>query len=104
EVLAARAEGITPRALLTAGGAVIGVSREQRLARIIYIVQEAYAALPEQARYEVARIIGRLCRRHDEATGGLLLIGPGRWGTSSPALGIPVSFAEINHASAICEI
>lgn len=104
DVLTARAEGFTPRALLTAGGAVIGVSREQRLSRIIYIVQEAYAALPEQSRYEVARIIGRLCRRHDEATGGLLLIGPGRWGTSSPALGIPVSFAEINHASAICEI
>ena len=104
EVLSARAEGVTPHTLLTANGAVIGVSREQRLARIIYIVQRAYAVLPEQTRYEVARIIGRICSRHDEANGGLLLIGPGRWGTSSPSLGIPVSFAEINHASAICEV
>ncbi|MCU0793241.1 MAG: PEP/pyruvate-binding domain-containing protein [Opitutaceae bacterium] len=104
--LSARDDADAParRTLLSAGGAVIGVSREQRLSRVIYIVQAAYAVLPVQARYEVARIIGRLCRRHDEADGGLLLVGPGRWGTSSPSLGIPVSFAEINHASAICEI
>jgi hypothetical protein len=30
--------------------------------------------------------------------------GPGRWATSTPSLGIPVSFAEINSASVICEI
>ena len=104
EGLAERLHAQERAPLLTAHGAVIGVSREQRLIRIIYIVQSAYARLPEQARYAVARVIGRLCRVHDEAQGGLLLVGPGRWGTSSPALGIPVSFAEINHASAICEI
>ena len=104
EGLSERLDASARRTLLAAHGAVIGVSREQRLARIIYIVRSAYSRLPEQSRYAVARVIGRLCRRHDEAVGGLLLIGPGRWGTSSPELGIPVSFAEINHASAICEV
>jgi hypothetical protein len=33
-----------------------------------------------------------------------MLAGPGRWATSTPALGIPVSFAEINAATVICEI
>ena len=33
-----------------------------------------------------------------------LLLGPGRWGTSTPSLGVPVSFAEIDKVSAICEI
>jgi len=33
-----------------------------------------------------------------------MLIGPGRWGTTTPSLGVPVSFADINAASAICEI
>jgi hypothetical protein len=33
-----------------------------------------------------------------------MLVGPGRWGTSMPALGLPVSFAEINTASVICEL
>ena len=33
-----------------------------------------------------------------------MLFGPGRWGTSTPSLGVPVSFAEIDKVSAICEI
>ncbi len=33
-----------------------------------------------------------------------MLVGPGRWGTSMPSLGVPVSFAEINTASVICEL
>ena len=33
-----------------------------------------------------------------------LLIGPGRWGTSDPWLGIPVNWDQINHAKAIIEI
>jgi hypothetical protein len=33
-----------------------------------------------------------------------MLLGPGRWGTSSPSLGIPVAFRDISRASIICEI
>ena len=33
-----------------------------------------------------------------------MLIGPGRWGTSTPSLGVPVSFAEIAGASVLCEV
>jgi hypothetical protein len=33
-----------------------------------------------------------------------MLAGPGRWATSTPALGIPVSFAEMNAAAVVCEI
>lgn len=94
----------TPTPLLAAHGAVIGVSREQPLTRIIYIVQDAYAGLRERDRYAVARLIGRLNQTHPEDDRGLMLIGPGRWGTHSPALGIPVSFAEISRASVICEV
>lgn len=90
--------------LLEAHGAVIGVSREQPLTRIIYIAQDAYAALRERERYAVARLIGRLNQAHPSADRGLMLIGPGRWGTRSPALGIPVAFAEISRASVICEV
>jgi hypothetical protein len=90
--------------LLVAHGAVIGVSREQPLTRIIYVVQDAYAQLGERDRYAVARLIGRLNQLHPEEDRGLMLIGPGRWGTQSPSLGIPIVFAEISHASVICEV
>ena len=90
--------------LLAAHGAVIGVSREQSLSRIVYIVTEKYAALPEHDRYAVARLIGRLNRQHPADDRGLMLIGPGRWGTHSAAMGIPVTFTEISRAAAICEV
>jgi pyruvate, water dikinase len=34
----------------------------------------------------------------------LMIVGPGRWATSTPALGVPVSFSEINAVSVICEL
>ena len=33
-----------------------------------------------------------------------MLLGPGRWGTTTPSLGVPVSFAEINHITVLGEI
>ena len=33
-----------------------------------------------------------------------MLLGPGRWGTASPDLGIPVHFTEISRVSILCEI
>ena len=33
-----------------------------------------------------------------------MLVGPGRWGTSTPALGVPVAFAEIENVSVIVEV
>jgi hypothetical protein len=33
-----------------------------------------------------------------------LLVGPGRWGTSTPRLGVPVRFAEINAMAAVVEV
>lgn len=90
--------------LLAAHGAVIGVSREQPLSRIVYIVTEKYAGLSDQDRYAVARLIGKINRLHATEDRGLMLIGPGRWGTHSPSLGIPVSFTEISRASVVCEV
>lgn len=90
--------------ILRASGAIIGTSRVVPVDRIIYVVPAEYGSLPDQKRYAVARLIGKLS--HLPESGGLstILIGPGRWGTSTPALGIPVSFSEINTAAVLCEI
>jgi hypothetical protein len=34
----------------------------------------------------------------------IMLVGPGRWGTTTPSLGVPVCFAEIATVSVLCEI
>lgn len=33
-----------------------------------------------------------------------LLMGPGRWGTTTPSLGVPVKFAEINNVAVLAEV
>lgn len=90
------------RSILRAHGAVIGPSRIMPVDRIVYVVPGAYGHLPEQDRYAVARLIGRIA--HAEPGKTLVLVGPGRWGTHMPSLGVPVSFSEINTVSALCEI
>ncbi len=91
--------------IIAASGAVIGHSRHIRIDRFVYVVPSAYSRLTLQDRYEVARVIGRI-NQASETSGGscAMLLGPGRWGTSDPFLGIPVTFAEINRASILCEI
>jgi hypothetical protein len=87
-------------------GPVIGRSRAAKVDRFIYVVPEKYGQLPIKERYAVARLIGRL-NQADAAPDRkpfTVLLGPGRWGSSTPSLGVPVSFSEICHASVLCEI
>lgn len=93
--------GGTP--LLEARGAVIGLGREIPIHDIIYVPTKFYAALAEQDRYGVARLIESLAQEHDP-TRNLVLIGPGRWGTGMPSLGVPVRAGRIALACAVCEI
>ncbi len=85
-------------------GAVIGPSLVLDVGRLIYVVPRVYGALPLNDRYSIARLIGRLTRLHPQPPGAVVLAGPGRWGTAEPALGVPVSFAEISRVDALCEI
>ncbi|HMA95301.1 MAG TPA: PEP/pyruvate-binding domain-containing protein [Polyangiaceae bacterium] len=91
--------------LLRATSAIIGQSRTMRVDRIIYVVPSAYAALPTRARYTVARVIGKLTRLKGkfgaEAT---MLMGPGRFGSTMPELGVPVTSAEIGSVKILCEL
>ncbi len=91
--------------ILEAHGAVIGQSRVTAIDRLIHVVPAVYGQLRISDRYSVARLIGQLM--HLEGTGqpnNIMILGPGRWGTTTPSLGVPVSFAEINTVSVLCEI
>lgn len=90
--------------IVQAHGAIIGPSRVVRVDRFVYVVPALYGELPLARRYEVARLLGSVNQAIPRDTKTFVLLGPGRWGTSSPELGIPVHFAEINRASVLCEI
>jgi pyruvate, water dikinase len=90
--------------VLASRGPVIGRSTVAPVDRVVYVDPDAYAALGTQDRHEVARVIGRVTRADPGKAGRVVLLGPGRWGTSTVSLGVPVSFAEIRRVSVICEI
>lgn len=88
--------------IFEARGVVVGQSRVISPERIIYVVPEDFGKLPIRDRYQIARIIGHLI--HLSGPTSIVLLGPGRWGTTTPSLGVPVSYAEISRASVVCEI
>lgn len=63
---------------------------------------QAYKDLSERNKYAVARQIGVINARLKGKN--TLLIGPGRWGTTTPSLGVPVHFTELCHMSVLCEL
>jgi pyruvate, water dikinase len=91
--------------VLEAAGAVIGRSRLVTVDRLIQVVPAVYGHLPINERYAIARLIGRLMHhKGPDQPRTVMVLGPGRWGTTTPSLGVPVSYAEINRASVICEV
>lgn len=90
--------------LFRAKGNFMGGSVSQTIQRLIFVDPAAYSNLLMSKKYEIARLIGQINRGMKQEKLFTLLIGPGRWGTRDPSLGVPVSFSEINNISALVEI
>lgn len=89
--------------IVQTSGPLIGQSLATEVDRLVYVTPARYAALSTRQRYEVARMIGRITN-HSERPATTVLIGPGRWGTSMPELGIPVKLSQIRNVAALCEV
>ena len=91
--------------LFASDGYTMGGSISQPITRIIYVEPQAYVEAPISKKYSIARLIGKL-NSHitDRKQIPTLLLGPGRWGTTTPSLGVPVSFSEINKISVLMEL
>ncbi|MCK7542614.1 PEP/pyruvate-binding domain-containing protein [Marinobacter bryozoorum] len=93
-----------PRRLLMASeGRFMGGNINLAIHRIILVRAAEYSALDLNGKHQVAKLVGRLARQTPEHF-NLMLAGPGRWGTSSPELGVPVGFADISRVSLLVEI
>jgi hypothetical protein len=91
--------------IFTSQGYTMGGSISQRIKRIIYVNPQKYVETPVSQKYSIARVVGKLNKQitSREIT-PTILIGPGRWGTTTPSLGVPVNFAEINNITVLAEI
>ncbi|MCW8892938.1 MAG: PEP/pyruvate-binding domain-containing protein, partial [Deltaproteobacteria bacterium] len=71
-------------------GNFMGGNISQNIDWIVWVEPAEYLRLPLAEKHEIASIIGRLNRRiANRENGRTMLIGPGRWGTTTPSLGVP---------------
>ena len=67
---------------------------------VVYVKTKRFSAANNPA---IAREIEKVNIRFSESDRNYVLVGPGRWGSSDPWLGIPVKWAHISQARVIVE-
>ena len=82
----------------------VGNSLKKQIHVVIQIEPKLYYEYPYGKKHQVAEAVGRINRYYKGSGKNLLLMTPGRVGTSSPELGVPVTFADISAVSGICEV
>lgn len=91
--------------LFESHGYFLGGNISQKIAWIVYVDPQEYTKLGLSDKYEIARIVGKINRTiNNKEELPTFLMGPGRWGTTTPSLGVPVKFAEINNIAVLAEV
>ena len=85
-------------------GSAMGLSRSVKIDTIVYVDPVSYYNMPYRDKYNVAAAIGQINWKMRSMNRKMMLMVPGRIGTTSPELGVPTSFADISEFEAICEI
>ena len=89
----------TSRALIY-GESALGIGRMTEIADIVYVRSETFSSLVTEKIAD--ELLGLNARLHEEGR-SYILVGPGRWGSSDPYLGVPVKWTHISEAKVIVE-
>ncbi|MEJ2756907.1 MAG: PEP/pyruvate-binding domain-containing protein [Anaerolineales bacterium] len=75
----------------------------ENITHVLFVTPEGYFSIKsEDTRIALERAIGKLNGRLAEKV--FICLGPGRWGTSTPDLGVSVGYSDIYHSRALIEI
>ena len=89
--------------LLESRGSSMGMSRTMKLDMIVYVDPVKYYNMPYKDKPNAAKLIGAVNWHFRDAGKHMMLIVPGRIGTSSPELGVPTAFSDISAFGIVCE-
>lgn len=89
--------------LLESKGSSMGMCKTNSLDLVVFVDSVNYYNMPYKDKPAVARLIGKLNWHYRDQGKHMMLIVPGRIGTTSPELGVPTSFADISAFEIICE-
>ncbi|MDR0853104.1 MAG: PEP/pyruvate-binding domain-containing protein [Clostridiales Family XIII bacterium] len=93
-----------PQTFFHLNGGTMGGAYYQKVDVVIRIDPQKYYEYAYNSKPTIARITGQINQHYKDSGKTLMLLVPGRLGTSSPELGVPVSFAEISNVSIACEV
>jgi pyruvate, water dikinase len=72
---------------------------------LLYIDPERYGAIGSpEVKKSLGRIVGRINEHSEVARERIMMIGPGRWGSSNIDLGVNVTYADINNTAVLVEM
>ncbi len=80
---------------------VLGNGYYEQIKDVVYVETDNFDA---KNNVEISREIEEINKKFQQTDTNFILIGPGRWGSSDPWLGIPVSWPMISQARIIAEI
>ena len=89
-----------PELVLLRSDTALGHGNIENVRTVVYVRPESFDSLNNSA---VADEIEKINRNFTAEGESYVLIGPGRWGSSDPALGIPVKWPAISSAKLIVE-
>ena len=81
----------------------MGMCKTTELDIIVYVDPVGYYNMPYRDKSLAAHLVGKINWHYREKNKHMMLIVPGRVGTSSPELGVPTTFADISAFEIICE-
>jgi hypothetical protein len=86
--------------VLVRSSKALGSGHIDNITHVIHVPSDTFDSARTK---EMAQEIARFNTMVREAGGAYLLVGPGRWGSSDPWLGIPVLWSDISEAKVIVE-
>ena len=100
---AALPDNLSPEDLVFETRFVVPEGYVERVDYVLFVKPEGYLSLPSlNLRFDLARSIGNLnaALEHEK----FICVGPGRWGSSNPDLGVPIDYGDIYHTLALVEL
>lgn len=95
--------GLSANDILFSSDYMVPQGMISRVDYVVFVKPHEYFSLPSNAdRNHLARTVGKLNQALEKFS--YIAIGPGRWGSSNPDLGVPIAYGDIYHSKALVEL
>jgi pyruvate,water dikinase len=95
-------EGVADTDIVFGTQGMVPTGRARDIRYIVYVDLEKYRTLETSEKLQIGRVISRLNQRLEGQN--FVLMGPGRWGSSNPDLGVKIGYADIYNTCALVEV